>query len=87
MEIIYIDHYGNAMTRISRHGTKPYFDIVVNNSYFKHENIFSDVSKGQPFWYVNSNGLVEIAVNQGSAEKIFSLVVGSSINLGKIREP
>ena len=65
------------MTGISGHGTKPYFDIVVNNSYLKHENSFSDVSKGQPFWYVSSNDHIEIVVNGRSATKNFCLVVGS----------
>ena len=87
LEIIYIDSYGNSMTGISEYSAKKKFDIKVNNCHVGYANTYSDVSIGQPFWYVNSNGLVEIAVNQGSAAEMFSLVVGSSINLGKIREP
>ncbi|HIC42783.1 MAG TPA: hypothetical protein EYO73_00350 [Sulfurimonas sp.] len=86
LEIIYIDNYGNAMTGISGYSAKKKFDIKVNNCSVGYANTFSDVSIGQPFWYVNSNGLVEIAVNQGSAAELFSLVVGSSINIGKNRE-
>ena len=61
------------------------FDIEVNDCSVRHANTFSDVSIGQPFWYVNSNGLVEIAVNRGSAAELFSLVVGSRINIGENR--
>lgn len=40
---------------------------------------FSDVLPGQPFWYENSNGLAEIAVNQGNAAATLSLAVGAKI--------
>jgi len=32
---------------------------------------------GKPFWYVNSMGLVEIAVNQGTAKSYFDAEVGT----------
>ena len=82
LEIIYVDKYGNAMTGISRHAAKPIFNLKVNDCSIGHANTFSDVSIAQPFWYVNSNGLVEIAVNQGSAAEHFGLVIGSKINIG-----
>ena len=31
------------------------------------------------FWYENSNGLVEIAVNQGRADRTLGLAIGSAI--------
>ena len=77
------DKYGNAMTGISRHAAKPIFNLKVNDCSIGHANTFSDVSIAQPFWYVNSNGLVEIAVNQGSAAEHFGLVIGSKINIGE----
>ncbi|ADJ28963.1 SAM hydrolase/SAM-dependent halogenase family protein [Nitrosococcus watsonii] len=75
-EIIYIDHYGNAMTGIC--GTKfrqgqlqlPSGDLV------SAAQTFSDVDLGEAFWYVNSLGLIEIAVNQGCAAEFFKLDVG-----------
>lgn len=85
LEIIYIDIYGNAMTGISGNLAQLNFDIEVNDCSVRHANTFSDVSIGQPFWYVNSNGLVEIAVNRGSAAELFSLVVGSRINIDENR--
>lgn len=78
-EIIYIDHYGNAMTGLL--GDKLDTDSVINiaEHQFKFARTFSDVTKGEGFWYVNSNGLVEVAVNQGSAAEVFGLAIGDKI--------
>ncbi|MDN5869298.1 MAG: SAM-dependent chlorinase/fluorinase, partial [Nitrococcus sp.] len=40
---------------------------------------FADVTPGTAFWYCNSIGLVEIAVNQGSAARRLGLQVGDSL--------
>jgi S-adenosylmethionine hydrolase len=42
---------------------------------------FGDVPVGQPFWYENANGLVEIAVNQGNASQQLKLRLGSAVVL------
>ena len=44
---------------------------------------FFGVTKGTAFWYVNSNGLVEIAVNQGRAAGMLGIDVGAGVWLGK----
>ncbi len=38
---------------------------------------FSDRLPGAAFWYENSNGLVEIAVNQGHADHELGLAIGN----------
>ena len=43
------------------------FQLAVNDRVIQHAKTFSDVKPGQCLWYENANGLVEIAVNQGSA--------------------
>jgi S-adenosylmethionine hydrolase len=40
---------------------------------------FSAVAEGTAFWYVNSNGLVEIAVNRGRASDALGLAVGTPV--------
>jgi S-adenosylmethionine hydrolase len=40
---------------------------------------FSAVPPGDAFWYVNSNGLAEIAVNRDRADETLGLAVGSAI--------
>jgi len=37
--------------------------------------------QAQPFWYENSNGLVEIAVNQGRADRELGLAIGNSVEI------
>jgi S-adenosylmethionine hydrolase len=39
------------------------------------------VQPGAPFWYVNSNGLVEIAVNGGRADRVLDLSIGSAAEI------
>jgi len=36
---------------------------------------------GEAFWYENSNGLVEIAVNSGRADAVLGLGLGASVVL------
>ena len=41
--------------------------------------IYSEAPEGAPFWYENSQGLVEIAVNRGSAAGLLGLNIGDSL--------
>jgi len=80
-EIIYIDHYGNAMTGL-RAGALPLSGkLLVSETVLEYAPVFSDVPYGTPFWYENSIGLIEIAVNRGSAALMLGLKVG-----GRVRE-
>jgi S-adenosylmethionine hydrolase len=40
---------------------------------------FGDVQAGEAFWYCDSIGLVELAVNQGRADSQLGLSVGSPV--------
>ena len=42
---------------------------------------FSDRPPGAAFWYENSNGLVEIAVNQGRADRDLGLAIGTPVEI------
>jgi S-adenosylmethionine hydrolase len=84
IRIIYIDDYGNAMTGIRGHSVKKTSCISVNQHPLNWARTFSDVPAEQGFWYENSIGLVELAVNQGSAAVQYGLRVGTSIQAIKI---
>ncbi len=81
-EIVYIDSYGNAVSGLR-------ISVVNENQYIHMENsedlsiprakTFSDVSPGSAFWYENSSGLIEIAVNGGRADKVLGLDIGTRI--------
>ncbi len=76
-EVIYIDHYGNCITGLN--GCDSITGLVVNNQSYPVLRTFSDVELNSPIVYVNSNGLIEIAINQGRADKALSLKLGSEV--------
>lgn len=89
--IIYIDRYGNAMTGVRAASLGADTAIRIRDQRIPRGRTFSDLPPGQGFWYENSSGLVEIAVNQGSAVAQFGLRLGDPIQvigeiLSRIRE-
>lgn len=81
-EIIYIDGYGNAWTGIPVSSLPADARILVQGVALPRARTFSDVEKGQAFWYENSAGLVEIAINQGSAAAQLRLQLGMRLTVG-----
>jgi S-adenosylmethionine hydrolase len=41
--------------------------------------VFSDAHEGVPFWYENSQGLVEIAMDRASAARALGVDVGTPV--------
>jgi len=80
-EIVYIDHYGNALTGLRGESLPPNARLVAGGHPVAHAETFSSVPSGAVFWYVNSNGLVEIAVNTGRADRALGLAVGSEVTI------
>ena len=78
-EVIYVDPYGNAATGL-RAGIVP-GDCVLraNGRCFSPVRTFSEAPAGAAIWYPNSNGLAELAINQGSAAGSCALTVGSPV--------
>jgi S-adenosylmethionine hydrolase len=77
-EIVYVDHYGNAMTGLRAAMLPPEATLAAAGRVLERAATFSDRPPGTAFWYQNSNGLAEIAVNQGRADA-FGLAVGSAV--------
>jgi S-adenosylmethionine hydrolase len=80
-EIIYIDHFGNCMTGIRAKSLDKQLVLRIEHQDIINADTFSDVKEGKALWYENSNGLIEIAVNQGTAEDELQLKIGSHILL------
>ncbi|MEE8320305.1 MAG: SAM-dependent chlorinase/fluorinase [Gammaproteobacteria bacterium] len=80
-EVIDIDHFGNCITGIRADSIGDDMIIKVANQKITSAKTFSDVPAGQAFWYENSNGLVEIALNRGEAAKELLLAVGSGVEV------
>ncbi|MEJ2453160.1 MAG: SAM-dependent chlorinase/fluorinase [Candidatus Thiodiazotropha sp.] len=79
--IIYLDHFGNALTGILAEYVNDNTVIAVDGKSLRYARTFSDVAVGESFWYRNSIGLVEIAVNCGSAVSSLDLKLGMPIEL------
>ncbi len=80
-EVIYIDHFGNCMTGIRSSQVDKAMKIRIVHGTVDHAETFSKVPEGQPFWYGNSNQLVEIAVNRGSAAQQLKLRTGDMVKV------
>lgn len=80
-EVIYIDHYGNAMTGLSADTLRPDQILEINGHHLSGGRTFSSQAAGTAFWYANSVGLIEIAVNQGNASQMLKLHLGDAVTL------
>ena len=78
-EVIYLDHFGNAMTGIRPQALPEGTILEAAGHRFVPARTFSDLAPGSPLWYVNSNGLVELACNAASAAGRFGLEVGMRV--------
>jgi hypothetical protein len=78
-EVVYVDHFGNAWTGVRARGIPTARRLVARGREIPHAGVFAEVAPGAAFWYENSSGLVEIAVNQGHAAGELGLAVGTAV--------
>jgi hypothetical protein len=78
-EVIYVDGFGNAVTGLRAAGLSADVTLLVADRPLARARTFSDVPAGCAFWYENSSGLAELAVNGGRADQALGLAVGSPI--------
>jgi S-adenosylmethionine hydrolase len=81
-EIVYVDHYGNAMTGLRARTLAPEtaFETAAGRRLVRART-FSEVPPGEAFWYENSNGLAEIAVNGGRADTALGIGIGGPVRI------
>jgi S-adenosyl-L-methionine hydrolase (adenosine-forming) len=80
-EIIYVDHFGNAMTGLRAAMLPPNARLAAAARVLERARTFGDRPRGAAFWYENSNGLAEIAVNQGRADRDLGLAIGIPVEI------
>jgi S-adenosylmethionine hydrolase len=80
-EVIYIDHYGNAVTGLNAEYYTTSTRLSVAGREIVHARTFSCVAAGEVFWYTNSMGLFEIAANASNASTLLNLTIGSQIDV------
>lgn len=80
-EIIYVDHFGNAVTGMRAAALDRDALLLAGEQRLASARTFAERPPGDAFWYENANGLVEIAVNQGHAAEQLALRVGDPIRV------
>jgi hypothetical protein len=87
--VIYIDSYNNAITNVSsdlfeRVGLGRKFEILVQSQHNKVDQLvktYNEVDSGELLALFNSEGLLEVAINNGYAAQLLSLNIGSSVRI------
>lgn len=79
--IIYIDHYGNAMTGLRAGSLAHDRTVTARGRGVRYARVFSESPPGEPFWYENSIGLIELAANRTSAAALLAAAVGDPVEL------
>jgi len=87
-EIIYIDHFGNAITNIRRDALQISADVQVEVRIGRRRlcslaGFYQAVPPGQPAAIIGSTGYLEIAVNRGNASKELSLRAGDKVRVSR----
>ena len=85
-EILFFDHYGNAITNIAQKELKSNLqsdklNLNVRNNNFPLVKTFGEVAEGEPLAYFGSSGYVEIAINGGNAAKEFDLQIDQKVKI------
>lgn len=87
--VIYIDSYLNAITNVShdlfeRVGQGRRFEIFVQSQHNRVDKIcktYNEIDVGELLVLFNSEGLLEVAINNGFAAQLLNLNIGSSIRI------
>ena len=79
--IVYVDPYGNAMTGLRAAALPAGAALAAGGRRFPQGRTFCDAPPGGAFWYENANGLAEIAVNRGRADRMLGLRVGAAVRV------
>ena len=80
-EIIYIDHYGNCMTGLPGESINLDSKLIIAQQVFTYACTFAEAPLGQGFWYINSTGLVELAINSGNFQQQLGCIIGQAITV------
>ena len=75
-EVIAIDRFGNCITNLLQPG-----DVEINGVTIKFANTYGDVAEGDLVALINSDGLLEIAVRNGSAAETLKVSRGARARL------
>ncbi len=78
-QVLYVDHFGNAVTNISGAMLPPGAELRLGALVIKVSGTYSDVPVGAPLALVGSTGRLEISVNRGNAASELGLGEASRV--------
>lgn len=78
-EVLFVDGYGNLFTGLRAAKSHRTAILRVGQHRLVYARTFCEVESGAGFWYRNSCGLVEIAVNGGSAAEVLGIRQGDPV--------
>lgn len=81
-EIIYIDHYGNAISGIRATSLPKDARLMLAERKISSVRTYSEGAEGIEFWFENSNGLVEFALYRGNISRRLDINIGARVELG-----
>lgn len=79
--VVYVDAYGNLMTNLDPAAMWDETALRLAGVPVPHAGTFCEVPSGTPFWYVNSQRMVEIACREDSASRRLALALGDELLL------
>jgi S-adenosylmethionine hydrolase len=79
--LVYADAYGNLMTGLRASSLNRGAVVRAGGRALGFARTFCEVPPGEAFWYENAFGLVELAVNQGRADRALGLRPGDPIQV------
>lgn len=80
-EVVYVDHYGNCVTGLRARTLSRATVLEVEGRHCAYCRVFAEADAGVLFWYENSNGLVEVALNKGDAAAESGMRIGSPVRI------
>jgi hypothetical protein len=88
-EVVWVDRFGNLITNVGAadvHAGRAFrarrLSVTIGMHVLPLRDTYADVPPGRPVALVNSDGLVEIAVNQGSAAAALGVERGARVIIG-----
>jgi hypothetical protein len=80
--VMYIDHFGNAITNIpSSLVSRRINHVFVKGHKIPLRSCYADVGKGKPLAVAGSCGFAEVSVNKGNAAKKMKLKIGDKVEI------
>lgn len=81
-EIMEVDRFGNLATNLPLSDVESAGGVMAGDLHIPFRRTYGDVPSGELVSVLNSDGLVEVAVRDGSAEDRLGMGVGATIQVG-----